>query len=460
MEQQVLKTIQEYQMFEPGNKCLIGVSGGADSIALLQILSELKDQLGLSLHVVHLNHLLRGAPADEDEEFVRNLARKHSLPITVERVDVENLAKLKGLGIEEAGREARYAFYYKTARDTGAQRIALAHSADDNIETFMMRLLRGAGLKGLLGIPPVRDKIVRPLILTWRRDIELYCAKHKLIPRVDYTNYESRYLRNRVRMKLIPQLKIFNPNVKELLLQTILMLTNDYYYIHDQALKSLKSMTETEEEDILGLNLVKLRKLDQTLQGHVLREAISDLKGDLKEVSFNHIQGIMDLLETTEAKKLDLPEDIKAVFERDTLTLRRGDTEVPPPVVFAYDLALPGEVKIQETGTTIAARHDELPSLSKLKEDNPKAAYVDANKLDGKVVVRNRRPGDRFSPLGLGGSKKLQDFFVDLKVNQSQRDLVPIVESEGKIVWVAGYRLDEAFKVTALTKKVIRLELR
>jgi tRNA(Ile)-lysidine synthase len=324
----------------------------------------------------------------------------------------------------------------------------------------MMRLLRGAGLKGLLGIPPVRDKIVRPLILTWRRDIEIFCAQHKLIPRVDYTNYESRYLRNRVRMKLIPQLKIFNPNVKELLLQTILMLTSDYYYINDQAQKSLKGMIKKEEEDLIELDLAKLQKLDATLQGHALREAILRLKGDLKEVHYENIQDLINLVGVTEAKRIDLPQELKALFTKDLLTIRRGEGEVPPALEFSHEMKIPGELTVKETGAKIVARMEEIvPSLVKLKESNSKIAYLDAGKLGEKVVIRNRRAGDRFMPLGLMGSKKLQDYFVDLKVPPMERDQVLLVESDGKIAWVAGHRVSDQFKITPLTKKTIRFEL-
>jgi len=324
----------------------------------------------------------------------------------------------------------------------------------------MMRLLRGAGLKGLLGIPPVRDKIIRPLILTWRRDIEIFCAQHKLIPRVDYTNYESRYLRNRVRMKLIPQLKIFNPNVKELLLQTILMLTSDYYYINDQAQKALKGMIKKEEDDLIDLDMAKLQKLDPTLQGHALRDAITRLKGDLKEISFDNIQDLINLVGSSEAKRIDLPDQLKALFSKDILTIRKGEGEIPPVIEFSHEMKVPGEVTINETGAKISARMEEIvPSLIKLKESNQRIAYLDAGKLGDKVIIRNRRPGDKFLPLGLQGSKKLQDYFVDLKVPPLDRDRVPLIESDGKIAWVAGYRVSEQFKVTPLTKKTVRFEL-
>jgi tRNA(Ile)-lysidine synthase len=206
LKNKALQTIKEYKMFQTGDSVLIGVSGGADSISLVHLLFDLKSELGLSsLYVAHFNHMLRKEDSDMDQRYVEDQAKKLGLICLSESCEVSTYAAKNKLSIEDAGRRLRYEFYGKTAGKVGANKIALGHTADDSVETFLMRLLRGSGLKGLTGIPPVRGYIVRPLIKTWRREIDQYIASLKLVPRIDHTNYESKYLRNRVRLKLIPQ---------------------------------------------------------------------------------------------------------------------------------------------------------------------------------------------------------------------------------------------------------------
>lgn len=455
IDKKFLESIKEYGMFEPGDLVLVAVSGGVDSTALLHLLARHKDELGISLHIVHLNHMLRKGDADLDVKFVEGLAQKLNLQVEVEAVDVAEIAKREKMGIEEAARYARYDFFERIASRTGAKKIAVAHTADDNVETFLMRLLRGAGLKGLTGIPPKRGRIVRPLIKTWRREIEDYVGALKLVPRRDHTNYESRYMRNSVRLKLVPQLKIYNLNIKEIILQTILLVTEDNLYLENRAAEMLEETTISFNPSEIKLSLAKLNKLERTMQRYVFRLAVEKVKGDLAQLAFGHIADILEKLGATEKWELHLPGGIFALGNKDSLTFCREKEPAKTSPDFKYNFSVPGRVELTEIGKVISGAF--VGEVE--KRENRNCAFVDYSALGKDIFVRNKLPGDRFSPLGVKGTKKLQDFFVDEKVPADERNSVPILESGGKIIWVAGQRLDDRAKVTDKTKKIVKFEL-
>src|SRR5690606_7110870 len=224
----VLETARRCRMWAPGDRIVVAVSGGPDSVALLHVLTRLKDQESLDLVVAHLNHRLRGRSADEDAAFVGSLAERWGLPAVVEEADVARMARQRGVGIQEAAREARYAFFSRVAEAWGAARIALAHHADDQVETVLFRLIRGTGTRGLAGIPPVRGPIIRPLIDVSREDIVAYCRRHRLPYRTDPSNRDMRYRRNRIRWELIPLLEErYNPRVREAIVRMARILRDE-----------------------------------------------------------------------------------------------------------------------------------------------------------------------------------------------------------------------------------------
>ncbi|MBN2058333.1 MAG: tRNA lysidine(34) synthetase TilS [Candidatus Saganbacteria bacterium] len=455
IKKKFLETISEYHMFEPGERVVVAVSGGADSTALLYLLAEYKQQLGLDLHIAHLNHMIRKNDAELDVRFVQGLAQKLGLPLSVESFDVQSYAKEENIGLEDAARRVRYGFFERVANQVKASKIAVAHSADDNVETFLMRLLRGSGLKGLCGIPPVRGRIVRPMISIWRRQIEDYVGALKLVPRRDYTNYESKYMRNRVRLKLIPQLKIYNINIKEIILQTILLLTEDREFVDGMAEEALADVYVSVGDNELRLDIEGILEWDYALQGHLLRKAIERVKGDLFDLTYKHIQEILDKLENTERWETHLPGGIYVRGNGLQLIVSREKPKASESLSFFYALSVPGELEIKEIGRTIRA--SEVEEFAPVNDNA--VALVDSAALGRNLIVRNRTDGDKFFPLGMRSSKKLQDFFVDEKVPQEARDSVPIFESAGKIIWVGGLRLDERAKITKRTKKAVKLEL-
>jgi tRNA(Ile)-lysidine synthase len=449
-----LEAIKEYRMLKPGDHVLIAVSGGPDSTALLFLLESIREEFELELHVAHLNHMLR-KDAELDVKYVQGLAQRLRIPVSVESFDVQHYAKEEGMGLEEAARQIRYAFYERVANQIGAARIAVGHTADDNVETFLMRFLRGSGLKGLCGIPARRGRIIRPLIKIWRRQIEDYVGALKLVPRRDYTNYESRYMRNRVRLKLIPQLKIYNLNIREIILQTILLLTEDSNYLESKAEEALAETFISAEENGLKLDIEKIREWEYPIQGHLMRKAIEKVKGNLLELSFRHVQDILEKIESGDKWELHLPGGMCVIGNRNELLVSRKKPESAPRKAYRYSLSVPGEVQIKELGRKLKASVLEEADLS----EDPRIAFVDYSALGRNLVVRSRQEGDRFTPLGMKGTKKIQDLFVDEKIPAENRDSIPIIESGGAIVWVGGMRIDERAKVTRNTKRVVKLEL-
>lgn len=455
INEKALETIIEYKMFSPGDSVLVGVSGGADSIALLHLLHKYKEALKLSsIYVAHLNHMIRKDDAELDQRYVENISKNLGLICLSESVNVEALAAQKKISVEDAGRQARYAFYFQTIQKVGANKIVLGHTADDMIETFLMRLLRGAGLKGLSGIPPVRGNIVRPLIKTWRKDIDLYIASLKLVPRIDYTNYESKYLRNRVRNKLLPQLKIYNLNIKEILLQTVLLLTEDYLYMESKTKEALKDIIAKEKEGSIELEATKLRALEPPIVGHLIRTAIERVKGNLAELAFSHIHSIIKNLDSTEKWEIHLPDKTYAVGSKNSLIITKETPKEPIRNSFHYTLFVPGEVIVNEGGIKIKAELlDSIPET----DEQQNTVFLDFEETGLELSVRSRKEGDRFFPLGMKNAKKVQDFFVDLKIPSEDRDTIPIVESAGRIVWIAGLRIDDRAKIKKKTKKAVKL---
>lgn len=458
IEEKFSATIKEYDMISSGDRVLVGVSGGPDSVTLLHLLWKHSKILRCSLHVAHINHGLRGKDAEADARYVEKLCKKLKVPVTLRKVDVKTFAKENKLSIEDAGRRIRYEFYEEIAKEIGASRVALGHTADDNVETFLMRIVRGAGTRGLLGIPFVRGKIIRPLLKICRSEIEGYLRKKRIKPRTDYSNYSSKYLRNKIRLKIIPQLERINPKIKESILNTIVLLTADYEYLKSISEKTLAGIIIKRGSGYIKLDIDKLLMLPESILRYILRDAIQEIKGNLEEITYKHIAEIVSKLNKPKGFELHLPQSTFILSDGDILTV----TSVEPKLkrlIFNYKLAVPGEVKIKENGYIVRASRLNWPSRIDLKLKDSNQAIVDFGKVGNELTIRNRRDGDKFSPFGMTGTKKLKDFFIDSKVPQDEKDTVPIVEGKCGITWVAGYRIDNRARITKKTKKALRLTL-
>jgi tRNA(Ile)-lysidine synthase len=460
--QKVKKTIEKYFMLSGRERVLIALSGGPDSVCLLYILKNLNEGIRLDLHALYVNHGLRPEEAVREIEFCKNLCAMLNLPFLTKCIDVKFYAKEKKLNIQEAARELRYRVFEETARELDAQKIALGHTADDQAETLLMRLLRGTGPAGLSGIPPVRGKFIRPLIEAQRKEIEQYLGEERVDFIVDSSNLKRDYLRNEIRLSLMPRIKEINPNIIDTLLRTASIFREEERYFEILVAKALMKLMSRKTNSRIELFLSPLAAMEKIILRRTLRKAIGETTG-LRGINFIHIEDIIELVRRGKAgDRLYLPHGIRAIKDYSTLIL----TSDPPVKLDTYTMEVPGEMVLKEAGSLIRATIQESQELeekdltSTLESRLSTAAVFDADRLIFPLAVRPRKEGDFFYPLGFGKKKKLQDFFVDEKVPRDERDAVPLVVSGEDIIWVVGYRGDERFKVTDETKRVLRLEVK
>lgn len=454
--QQVKKTISKYEMLQPGDGVVIGVSGGPDSMALLRVLWELRPELHLSLYVAHLNHGLR-PEAEEEKKFVQKAAVALSLPFFYQKADVVTWQKEKNIPLQEAAREVRYAFLNEIARKQGANKIALGHTADDQVESILMRFLRGSGSRGLAGIPPVRDGIyIRPLIECWREQIEDFLQKKKTSFLTDPSNRYLYYLRNRIRHELIPLLKQYNPNLPHTLWQMAEIFRVEEEYWENLLRERFSSFVRQQKKGALILDIPLLQEQPLAMQWRVIRQAIQDCLGHLRRLGFIHILDITRLLQSPEPNKtLFLPHGLQAIKAYQTLTLALHPERLPS---FTYQILGPGYMEIPEIGRAMNLEIISRPSLNKERASN-NVAFLDFDHLDFPLLIRSCRPGDRIQPLGMEKEKKIKDLFIDLKIPLRQRRHIPLLFKDDQILWVAGIRLDHRARVKPETKRVLRVEI-
>jgi len=456
--QAMLATIRRHSMLEHGDKVLVAVSGGPDSVALLHALRSVRDELGIGLHVAHLNHSFRGRESDLDAEYVRALAANLSLDCTVEKIDVPQIQRSLRLSPEEAARLVRYEFLERVAADVHADRIALAHTADDQVETVLLNVLRGAGLDGLAGMPPVRGRIIRPLIAIRRSEVENYVesAAADLHPRVDITNLLPMYTRNRLRLELLPLLRReFNPEIDAAILRLAELAREDTAYLNMGSKEALSRVTISREEGAISLDPSGVLSCPLAIRRRLIREAVRAVRGELADIGFAHVEELLRLLGAGADFKYELP---GGTFVERT---RRGlaflsSRPLELPIIYCYELSVPGKTRVPEIEATIEAEVSLTP-LEPVRPPESMEIVLDGGSIAGKLKVRNWQPGDRIRPLGLRGSKKVQDVFVDKKIPRAARHRVPLIVDDEKIVWVAGLALSELIKVTERTRRFLQL---
>ncbi len=439
-------TIERFAMLAPGETVVVGLSGGPDSVCLLKSLKS----LGYKPHAVYVDHGLRPDETGKEIDFCRSLCASLDVPFGVKSIDVRAYAKEHGMSIQEAGRRLRYKALDASAFEAKAGKIAVGHNLDDLIETFFINLLRGAGPKGLSSIPPVRGNIVRPLIERQRKEIEEFLDEEKTSYIVDSSNLKKDYLRNRVRLTLIPALKALSPALSGTLSKTIGILREEERYFDIAVTKTLMRLISRKKDMSIELFLAPLETMDRVILRRVLRRVVDEVRG-LREVSLLHIEDIIGLIQKgLPGDRLYLPKGVRVIKQYSTLLL----TCEPPVRLGTYGLEPGSDAVIKEAGILIKATAVDLsPDV-----DGRTAIVLDADKTALPLTVRARKPGDFFYPYGFGKRKKLQDFFVDEKVPRDERDRVPIVTSREDIVWVSGMRQDERYKAAPGTKRFLLIE--
>ncbi len=470
-------TIDRYRMIAPGDVVLVGVSGGPDSVALLHALVSLREELGFSVCVGHLNHGLRGADAEEDARFAQDLASRWGLGAVVECADVAAIAARERMSIELAARVARYEFFERAARSVGATRVALGHHANDQAETVLMRLIRGAGATGLGGIPPIRPIerrersegpiLIRPLIAHTRQEISRYCEEHDLRPRTDASNLVSEYTRNRVRNELIPLLEErYNPRVVETLARAAELVREDDEYLAAEVERRLSRFVKAASEERVVVDARALAAEHVAAARRVLRWAISRLAPGGEGFEFEHVENLLELARRDGAgASVDLPRGLRASRGYGELVIERWSQPSPgPSPPFERELAVPGATPVPEAHVEIEAEvlepRDPSGFLSHVRSASRNEAYFDLDEVGHELIVRSRREGDRILPLGMAGSRKLKDILIDEKVPRNARGSVPVIVSRRGVLWVAGFRTSRVARVTPETRRVLHLTVR
>jgi tRNA(Ile)-lysidine synthase len=452
-------------MLDGGETVIIAVSGGADSTALVHVITALRLDLRLTVHLAHLNHALR-PDAGEDAAFVSRMSAALGFSYHESTINPRALAAEEGLSLEDAGRRLRYAFLTRLAEEIGAQVVATGHTLDDQAETVLMRLLRGSGLEGLGGIPPVRAesgiRIIRPLIEATRAEIEAYLKSQGAEWREDSTNRDPAILRNRVRRSLLPALEGYNPNVRQALARLAGLVRDDAEALGALADAQIAG-TLSVGPGAVRIELVPFARLHVALQRRALRAAVQRVHGNLHSLRFVHLEQARQLaLDGQVGSWLSLPGGVRVMHLEGHLEMIAGARAVRGPG--EYRLPLPGRIVAVEFGVQLAAEElddqdcridrDEWTGGSGRME-----LLLDGGGVGESMILRGPRRGDRFAPAGMGGkTKTVADFLSDEKIPRHRRAFTPVLTTDGgEIVWIVGLRAAEVARVTPATARVVRV---
>ena len=453
LPEKVILSIRRNRLLEKGDRILVACSGGADSTCLLLVLSALQKAWDWELAVAHFNHRLR-READADERFVGELAAELGLTFHHGAGDVAASARRQKLNLEEAGRKLRYAFLEKTADASGADKIATGHTLDDQAETLLMRLFRGSGRSGLSGIPWKRgDRIVRPLLAVGRTEVEAFLRGRGRPFRIDRSNLDRRYLRNRIRWELLPLLKErFDPHIVSRLgrLADILQAEEEW----------IESQIESDAGEIIHpaagswrLDTEKLKSRPLAAQRRLVRLFLRRLRGDLRQISYTDIETI-----------LSLEEGRSFTLERGRILMRQGPDlllkpETTPRLTYSYSWDGRSPLFLAEPDIYLTGRFLPRPLRSALKQDDRRTAVLDRQQLCFPLTVRSRKQGDRYRPLGAPGRQRLKEIFRSRGIPPAQRDRHPVLVAGGEIVWVVGLPVAEAYRVKEDTARIFQIEV-
>jgi tRNA(Ile)-lysidine synthase len=456
-----LKNIEQVlkELIATGDKVLVGVSGGADSIALLHVLHRFSQVQNYSLIVAHINHMARGKDSDADARFVESVAEELKLPFHLKKIDVgiERL-KLK-TSFQDAARIIRYQFFEETLQSVGGNRVVLGHTADDQVETILINIVRGTGLKGLAGIPQVRDCIIRPFLKFYRKDLDIYLKENDFSFREDSSNSDKKYLRNRIRHELIPHLETYNPSIKKCLQEMSEITREDDSLLSQTTTNIFKQKLDTDNEKKITWDIEDFQSYPIALRHRLVREIFCHISGDMQAITSHHVQQVIKLFNSPKVGKvINIPRGVSVTCSYESVLFSKIADGIYENEPLVTQIAIPGttelEGPIRRFKTQIIADKLRVSSL-----ESGRQAFFDLEKTGFGIQARFFRAGDRFCPLGMTGSKKLKSFFIDQKVPQSMRPHIPILtNADDDIIWVYGQRISHPYRVTDNTEKVLFIE--
>jgi tRNA(Ile)-lysidine synthase len=459
-EQQALASARREGLLCDDDRVLVAVSGGPDSVALLHVFCAWKEKLNLTLHVIHLNHGLRGEESEADANFVHTLCEQLQVPCVIQRLKVkEKIPTRNGDSLQSLARELRYEAFTNMAQELGCTKVALGHTRDDQAETVLMWMLRGAGSTGLSGMSAFRaPNFIRPLLGTARAEIEDYLFKNQWSYRVDSSNANSQYRRNRIRQEVIPVLKKLNPKIIQGLSRQASIVRDESVYLDQVAAETLVSVMIKTDADGVVLNRLGLAELPRAIQRRVVLLTYRQVTGTEVHPRFDFVEGVLDFVNRGNSglgikfPGIRVCRDYERIHFCSVINEEASST---PPL----PLPIPGSVSWPLTGSTLGACLMESPPTS--WRNGPSYAYLDADHFTPDLVVRQWKPGDTFCPLGMNGQKKkVQDFFSDIKLSRKRRPEVPLVVAPEGIVWIAGFRTDHRFRLDKrTTKRIVALKM-
>jgi tRNA(Ile)-lysidine synthase len=442
--------LRKHQLVSENDKIIVSVSGGVDSTVLFDLMMELKNRMNIEIAVAHINHKLRGDESEEDEKFVKNLADNHGVECFVHGADTRAFVIEHKTSLQAGARDIRYKFLETVKILKNFTKIATAHNANDNAETVLLNLFRGTGANGLGGIPVKRQSIIRPLLFAERREIEQYARLKSLQYREDSSNIKDYYKRNILRHSTIPQVEEkINPSVIVAINRTSEIFQEMSSFINKEVRLLYSNAAKTFEADKLVLDIVRLKNTLLFVRENVIITALREFVQG--EIDYNKVHAIMDLIDSETGSSIEIGSDVVVFRDRYNLVFIKNPKEASP---FVAEIIPGKKYEFEEfyLNTEIVDRTEVNFSLS------PVVEFADADAAGQALTLRNWQPGDSFSPLGMKGHKKVSDFLVDAKIPIYQKNNVLVLSNKDGIIWLCGLRVDDRFKITDNTRRILKLE--
>ncbi|MEG0132864.1 MAG: tRNA lysidine(34) synthetase TilS [Clostridium sp.] len=447
-----INTINKYNMIEYGDTIVVGFSGGPDSLALLHILMSIRNEYNLSLHAVHINHMIRGEEALRDENFCKEFCKLNNIDFHLKREDVNSLAKKLKITSEEAGRMVRYQFFNEVLNGNEKGKIALAHNLNDNGETIIMRFLRGSSLLGMSGIRPKRDNIIRPIIECTRKEIENYCEINNLNPVIDSTNLQEIYTRNKIRLNLIPYIiKNFNSNILENLNSNSVIARDEEDFLSGISNETLKSLIISD-----GYNREKFNNLHIALRRRVLRVIIGNVLGDINGIESKHIDILIEFISSGESGKvINIKKGLVCSLSYNIFNIYINKQQEKKKLEISIKDIINSEVNIEDMVLRFS-----LVDYSDYSKDNSSSIYIDVDSILDRLVIRGRNNGDYIYIQGINGKKKLKDLFIDNKVPREKRDKAVLIAVDSQVISILKFKRSSSYIPTSNSKRILKIQIK
>lgn len=463
MIEKIKNYVKKYKMIQDGDRLIVGVSGGVDSVCLLFVLLELKKEMNIDIIVVHVNHGLRGQNSDDDETFVELLCKEHQLEMVTYHVDIRAMAEKNKQSLEEAGRGARQAAFEKARITHGGTKIVMAHHKNDNAETLLMNLSRGTGLRGIGGMRPVRDNVIRPLLCVERWEIEEYTKKNLIAYRIDESNISDDYTRNRIRNHILPFLQEHvNSHAVQHMNDTMQQMRGVYEYISKQVDKEYEACVKDKDKNkkMLVIDVAYFDQIEEILKGPIILKCLTGVAEHVQNLTQAHVRAVRGLFTNQVGKRIDLPYEVVAIRDYESVTIRKK-IEGQNNEVEAIPIQIPGITEIPGTDWDIECKiidNSEDIVLQRI----PQKIYTkcfDYDIIKDALVVRTRRPGDYITIDKNGSKQKIKSYYINEKIPSEMRDQLPLIADRSHVLWIPGYRTNTAYQVTEFTKHVLQIQI-